>query len=227
MTITGNSAAATTHCSYSYPLPGLSLPPLRAPPTRYLPVQAEYEQGKKAHTSGMGADPSANPGLRAWFGVLRHLNLPLDADAAASELAAFVDDSEAKVTAALAAVTRYYEAAKATTDSLRALRDALADWTTGCTSAASALSETLAPVRSSLSVLGVRLKKGCDAFSNVYDLSVFAPNEVQVRRLPSSGRVAVSLPRSYTYGFWRRGSALDAVCIAACLPHCGGRGMTS
>jgi hypothetical protein len=153
------------------------------PPLHFFPrprLQAEFEQGKKAHTSGVGADPSTNAGLRQWFGVLRHLPLPLDADAAASELASFVDDSEAKVTAALAAVTRYYEAAKSTTDSLRSLRDALADWHTGCTTASGALSETLSPVRSSLAVLGVRLKKGCDAFSNVYDLSVFAPNEVQI-----------------------------------------------
>jgi len=140
----------------------------------------EFDQAKKAASSGVGADPSANPGLARWFGVLRHLTLPVDADAACSELSAHLEDSEARVVAALAAVTRYFEAAKLTTDSLRALRDALGDWHNSSASASASLSDTLAPVRTSLGVLASRLKKAGDAVANVYDLSVFAPNEIQI-----------------------------------------------
>ena len=140
----------------------------------------EFDQAKKAASSGVGADPSSNTGLARWFGVLRHLALPVDADAACSELSAHLEDSESRVVAALAAVTRYFEAAKSTTDSLRALRDALGDWHNSSASGAASLSDTLAPVRSSLGVLAGRLKKAGDAVANVYDLSVFAPNEIQV-----------------------------------------------
>ena len=79
-----------TACSHDLPHPRF---PTSHPPT---PPQAEFDQAKRAHTSGMGADPSVNAGLRQWFGVLRALTVPLDADATASELSAFVDDSEAK-----------------------------------------------------------------------------------------------------------------------------------
>ena len=142
----------------------------------------EFDQAKKAASAGVGADPTTNTGLAKWFGVLRHLSLPVDADAACAELSAHIDDSESRVVAALAAVTRYYEAAKLTTDSLRALRDAMTDWTGSCTSAAAGLSDTLGAVRLSAGVLGGRVQKAGVAFGNVYDLSVFSPNEVQVRR---------------------------------------------
>jgi PX domain len=142
--------------------------------------QAEFDQAKKAASQGVGADAASNAGLARWFGVLRHLSLPIDADAACSELQAHLDDAEAKALACLAAVTRYYEATKATTDSLRAMRDSVADWYNSSVAASNSLSDTLAEPRASAGKLSVHLKKTGEAFANVYDLSVFAPNEVQI-----------------------------------------------
>jgi hypothetical protein len=128
----------------------------------------------------VGSDPAGNPGLSRWFGVLRKLSLPMDADAACAELMAHLEESEGRAVAALAAVTRLYEASKASCDSLRSLRDALGDWAGASTSASTALGETLSAVRTSVGTLGGKLKRTADAFANVYDLSVFAPNEIQI-----------------------------------------------
>jgi hypothetical protein len=141
---------------------------------------AEFEQAKKATQQGVGADPAANPGLARWFGVLRRLTLPVDADAACRELGAHSAEMEAKLLGALGAVTRYYESAKALSDSLKGVKDAFADFQSGCTATAAALSGTLAPVAAATTKLGGTLKKTADAFSNAHDLSVFAPNEIQI-----------------------------------------------
>jgi hypothetical protein len=141
---------------------------------------AEFEQAKKATQQGVGADPAANPGLARWFGVLRRLTLPVDADAACRELGAHSAEMEAKLLGALGAVTRYYESAKALSDSLKGVKDAFGDFQAGCTATAAALSGTLAPVAASTTKLGGVLKKTADAFSNAHDLSVFAPNEIQI-----------------------------------------------
>lgn len=140
----------------------------------------EFEQAKKAASQGVGADPASNLGLSHWFGVLRHLTLPVDADAACRELSAYCVETEVKLVGCLGAVTRYYEAAKALSDSLRAVRDSLTDFQTSCSTMSSVLSETLAPVRSSTTALGSRIKRTGDAFSAAYDLSVFSPNEIQI-----------------------------------------------
>jgi hypothetical protein len=140
----------------------------------------EFEQAKKAASQGVGADPGSNPGLARWFGVLRHLALPVDADAACTELTAFMDETEVRVVACLGAVTKYWEAAKAMADSLRAMKDSLGDLHNASASAAGALSETLGPLRNSAGSLAGRVKKAADVFSNAYDLSVFSPNEIQI-----------------------------------------------
>jgi len=141
---------------------------------------AEFEQAKKATQAGQGADPASNGGLARWFGVLRHLTLPVDADAACRELAAHSAEMEAKLIGALGAVTRYYETAKALSDALKGVRDSFADFHAGCTATAAALSGTLAPVAAATTELGARLKKTTDVFSNAHDLSVFSPNEIQI-----------------------------------------------
>jgi hypothetical protein len=87
--------------------------------------------------------------------VLRHLSLPVDADAACHELNAHLDELEIRVVAALTGVTkcvisvggnisfinvtrvcRYYEAAKSVADSLRIMRDALSDLHNAATTSA-------------------------------------------------------------------------------------------
>jgi hypothetical protein len=140
----------------------------------------EFEQAKKAALQGVGADPASNVGLARWFGVLRHLVLPVDADAACRELAAHCAETEVRLVNTLGAVTRYYEAAKALSESLKAVKDALSDFHASCNSTASALSDTLAPLRGATITLGGRLKRTADAFSNAHDLSVFSPNEIQI-----------------------------------------------
>lgn len=140
----------------------------------------EFEQAKKAALQGVGADPASNGGLARWFGVLRHLALPVDADAACRELSAHTNETEAKLINALGAVTRYYESARALSESLKGVRDAFSDFHAGCTSTAAALSGTLAPVATATTTLGARIKKTADVFSNAHDLSVFSPNEIQI-----------------------------------------------
>jgi hypothetical protein len=142
--------------------------------------QAEFEQAKKAAAGGVGADPTTNAGLARWFGVLRALPLPADADASINELNAAVDDMEARVVAALSAVTRYWEAAKATAESLRLMRDSMGDWATAAGSGSAAMGATLAGLKDHTGVLAGRLKKTADAFANAYDLAVFSPNEIQI-----------------------------------------------
>lgn len=141
---------------------------------------AEFEQAKKAASQGVGADPSTNAGLARWFGVLRQLPLPVDADAACTELSAHCDETEAKLVAALAAITRYYECAKALSDSIASVHSTLNDLQVSATAASTSLSETLAAVRKGSATLGSRVKRTADAFSNTADLSKFAPNEIQL-----------------------------------------------
>lgn len=139
-----------------------------------------FEQAKRAAAGGVGADPSSNPGLARWFGVLRSLPLPVDTDAACNELSVAVDDMEARVVATLGAVTRWWEASKASADALRAMRDSLSDWSTSSSTNASAMSETLRSLKGHTAILSSKLKKGSDAFSNAHDLAVFSPNEIQI-----------------------------------------------
>ena len=141
---------------------------------------SEFEQAKKAAAQGVGADPSANPGLGRWFGVLRHLSLPADADTACRELAAYCAETELKLVNCLGAVTRYYEAAKALSDALRAVRESFAEFHVSATAAVGMLSDTVKPVRDLTSDLSERVKRTADVFSNAYDLSVFSPNEIQI-----------------------------------------------
>jgi hypothetical protein len=141
---------------------------------------AEFEQAKKAAAGGVGADPSSNPGLARWFGVLRAIALPADAEEAMKDLTASIDDQEARVVNALSAVTRYWESAKAVADSLRSMRDAFGDWSTACNTSASAFGPTLGAMKDHTLVLSTKLKKSGDAFANAYDLAVFSPNEVQI-----------------------------------------------
>lgn len=141
---------------------------------------AEFEQAKKAAAQGVGADPASNPGLARWFGVLCRLSLPVDADAACRELAVHCAETEMRLVNTLGACSRYYEAAKGLSESLKAVRDAVSDFHASCNTAAAGLSDTLAPLRSATVSLGGRLKKSADAFANAHDLSVFAPNEIQI-----------------------------------------------
>jgi hypothetical protein len=141
---------------------------------------AEFEQAKKAANQGVGADPAANPGLARWFGVLRHLAAPADADVACRELLAYTLESEGRLVACLGAVTRYFDAARGLSDALRSVRDTFGDYHAASTGAAGALSDQLAPVRETTLDLAARLKKTGDAFSNAFDLSVFSPNEIQI-----------------------------------------------
>jgi PX domain len=141
---------------------------------------AEFEQAKKATLQGVGADPSTNLGLGRWFGVLRHLVLPVDADAACRELSAHCAETEAKLVATLAACNRYYEAAKGLSESLKAVKDSLSDFHASANNSAAALSDSLAPLKVATTALGARLKRTADAFSNAHDLSVFSPNEIQI-----------------------------------------------
>jgi len=67
----------------------------------------EWEQTKKAASAGEGAHPSANLGLNRWFGVLRHLSLPADADAAASSLNLHLIDLDKALKALQDAVVVY------------------------------------------------------------------------------------------------------------------------
>lgn len=141
---------------------------------------AEFEQAKKAASQGIGADPATNTGLGRWFGVLRHLSLPADADAACRELAAYSAETELKLVNCLAAVTRYYDAAKAVSEALRAVRESFGDFHVSATAAVGMLSDTLKPVRDMTTDLAERVKRTSDVFANAYDLSVFSPNEIQI-----------------------------------------------
>lgn len=141
-----------------------------------LKGENEFTQAKKAAAGGVGADPSQNPGLARWFGVLRALPLPTDADAAVHELTAAVDDMEARVVATLSAVTRYWESSKSTAESLRAMRDALGDWATAAGSSSAAMGPTLNALKDHTGALSGRVKKTSEAFASAYDLAVFSPN---------------------------------------------------
>ena len=142
---------------------------------------AEFEQAKKAHVGGVGADPAANPGLSRWFGVLRRLSLPADADAAIQELTASTDDLEARVVATLGAVTRFWESSKASAEALKAMRDSLGDWATSSAANAGSMSDSLRALKDHTGILSGKVKKAGDAFGNAHDLAVFSPNEIQVR----------------------------------------------
>lgn len=149
----------------------------------------EFEQAKNAAAQGVGSDPAGNPGLAHWFGVLRHITLPGDAEKTCAELNAFLDESEARVSGALSAVVRYHDAARGMTDALRAVKEGLGEWASHATSAGTAgLSEALLPVRKAAAALATRVKGAAAAVGHALDLSVFAPNEIQVRvRLGRSG----------------------------------------
>lgn len=140
----------------------------------------EFEQAKKAAIGGVGADPSTNPGLARWFGVLRSLPLPSDSDDAIKDLTSAIDEMEARVVGALSAVTQYWESSKATADSLRAMRDSLSDWANAANTASTAFNPTLGSIKEQTGVLSGKLKKTADAFANAYDLAVFSPNEIQI-----------------------------------------------
>ena len=130
-TVTGNDVAAgTTVTGYSstsggtstytvnnYSLVG-STPLTLTPPPVTTTQQLSGVVGNAA-MSGAGANPASNPGLMRWFGVLRTLPLPADADAACTELTAATDDLEARVVAILGGVTRYWESSKATAEALK------------------------------------------------------------------------------------------------------------
>jgi hypothetical protein len=141
---------------------------------------AEFEQQKKAANGGVGADPASNAGLARWFRCLREIQLPEDADKAIVELMSASDDMEARVVTTLAAVTKLWEATTQIAGSLRAVRDALGDWSSSVTNASTAMTPTLGPLKTHSAQLGGKLKKSADAFSNAFDLAVFAPNEVQI-----------------------------------------------
>lgn len=141
---------------------------------------AEFEQAKKATLQGVGADPASNLGLGRWFAVLRHLTLPVDADAACRELSAHCAETEAKLVATLAACNKYYDSAKALSESLKAVKESLSDFHASANNSAAALSDSLAPLKVATNALGARLKRTADAFSNAHDLSVFSPNEIQI-----------------------------------------------
>lgn len=67
----------------------------------------EWEQSKKAVGGGEGAHPSANPGLNRWFGVLRQLSLPSEADTACASLLGHISEIETSIGAFLATVAKY------------------------------------------------------------------------------------------------------------------------
>ena len=76
-------------------------------------------------SGGGGANPSENPGLARWFGVLRVYPLPSDAPAAVKELEVASDEIEKVVGATLGAAQAYHSAACAMADAAGSLRDAV------------------------------------------------------------------------------------------------------
>jgi len=141
---------------------------------------AEFDQAKKAASGGVGANPTQNPGLARWFGVLRALPLPADADAACAELTASTDDLEARAMATLGGVTRYWESARAMGAALRAMNDSLSDWAQAAATNSAGLSDTLRVLKANTGVLSEKVKHAGGAFSNAHDLAVFSPNEIQI-----------------------------------------------
>jgi hypothetical protein len=92
-------------------------PYLRADPTfrlfLTLTSEQEFEQAKKAALQGgAGGNPAQNVGLGHWFGVLRHYELPTDAQAAVEELETHVTDQRAHVTTTLQLQTGVREVKK-------------------------------------------------------------------------------------------------------------------
>lgn len=76
-------------CSPSLPL--LSPVVITTPSIISFPLPLRVYQ---AAAAGEGSHPSSNIGLNRWFGVLRHLALPPDADAAAASLSLHLVDLE-------------------------------------------------------------------------------------------------------------------------------------
>ena len=153
------------------------MPPPHAPLQKGAP---EFEQAKNAAAQGVGSDPAANPGLAHWFGVLRHITLPADADKACAELNAYLEESELRVNASLGAVMTYHDAARGLTDALKGVKESIAEWASHATAAGTGLSEQLLSVRTSSAALAARLKTVAVATGHAHDLSVFAPNEIQI-----------------------------------------------
>jgi hypothetical protein len=141
---------------------------------------SEFDQAKKAANAGQGADPSANPGLARWFGVLRALPLPVDSDQACSELIAATDEAEARVVSTLGGVTRYFEASRAYSDALKAITDAMGDWANVASTSAAGMSDSMAVLKANTGVLGDKLRVVTATFKEAHDLAVFSPNEVQI-----------------------------------------------
>ncbi|RYG40409.1 hypothetical protein EON68_04285, partial [archaeon] len=140
----------------------------------------EFEQLKKAVNQGVGAIPASNPGLQRWFTALRNLPMVKDSEGPCRELTAYIAETEVKLVSCLAAVTRYFDATKALSESLRAVRDSFFDYHATCNSSVSTMSDLLSGTRRNTGVIGDNVKRVADVFSSVYDLSVFSPNEIQI-----------------------------------------------
>lgn len=141
---------------------------------------SEWEQAKKVANSGHGANPDSNSGLARWFGVLRQLPLPVDSDTVILEVQAATDELETHVSGALNSATKYLEAARASSEALRCMKDALNDWSTVSSASAAGLSPSLAPLKSHSLYLAEKIKKSADVFTNAHDLAIFSPNEIQM-----------------------------------------------
>jgi hypothetical protein len=141
---------------------------------------AEFEQAKKAANAGQHANPGTNPGLQRWFGVLRALPLPQDADQACSELTAATDEMEARVVAVLGGVNRYWEACSANAAALKAVHDTIKDWANSAGTAAAGMSDTLAQLKRSTGVLSEKLKHAGKSWGEAEGLAAFGPNEIQI-----------------------------------------------
>ena len=63
----------------------------------------------QAAAAGEGSHPSANVGLNRWFGVLRHLAIPPDSDAAAASLSLHLMDLEKGLQALMIALAKYVD----------------------------------------------------------------------------------------------------------------------
>jgi hypothetical protein len=145
-----------------------------------LTADTEFEQAKKAASSGTGANPAQNAGLKRWFGCLQRYPMPTEAESAIEELTLLNTTVEDQLIGSLRAVDGYFRATQAMMEALGKVAGSLDKFAKQSTASADKLGPVLASTREQTVALGDLAAKSAHAWSETNSLSKFAENEIEL-----------------------------------------------